>query len=171
MFKGIVQNEIKGTVAHNIQLAVDDTIAKFQQKQNTSDADTVVRPLAPQDFTTASTQKSWSFTNVTNTGNTANAIVNISVPDDKYLIIYGVSIVNASVIDQIDITRSGSTARFWNVEWSANQDAINAIYFDNPVVIESNQNLTVNLYASATGTLTCVFFGTVVEERGLNIGC
>lgn len=132
----------------------------------------IVRSLTPQDLTTANTQKSWAWTNISSTGNTANAIVNaVAVADTRFLIIYGVTCPASSTYTQVEITRSGGLARLWNIEGAVNNLASRSQYFLDPVIVDQNNSITINAYSSSVGTLTLVFHGDVVEKAGILISC
>ena len=125
-----------------------------------------VRSLRPEDLN--SSLNSWNFS-VTATSSSSNLINNQSISNNRWPWINGISYPDSTpLIDQVTITGKGETLRVWNIEDIPNfQD--NVGYFDDPVLLHPNTNVTVAGYNGTTSTSTAVnliLLGGVVEQKG-----
>ena len=75
------------------------------------------------------------------------------------------------LIHSVKITRAGSVARWWNTQRVAIQEN-NELFVDDPIIVEQNQQITIEGYNGLTSTDPTHefgFIGCVVEKRGLVI--
>ena len=127
----------------------------------------VRRPMRPEDL--EFTNGEWRFT--LSSGSAWNTVVSSTVIDDKrYVGIYGVH--NNEAVDEVaemKIVREASDARYWNVQHITGfEDKVG--YADDPITIEPNTPVTIQLWGDKATTLTDFsLIGVVVEKAGLVI--
>jgi len=132
-----------------------------------SENEIVTRPLRPEDL--GLTNPVWTF-NITS-ANAWNTLINYTVKSDRFIAINGVlyQISGTPVITQLRITRAGQKKRYWHIqgiEYTENQ----AMFFDDPVIIEQNTPITIEGYATGTSSdEKLCFFGVVAERKGILI--
>ena len=149
-------------IVQNAQLALQNAITSVGKQPNAY----VTRDLLPvEDF--AMPSESWSFTYNT-TG--YNTIINTTLPDDKFIVIYGVELQSPNPI-------TGAVKFYRNVDplfvaqlSKAYTYETPVLYF-NPIVWSQNQVLQILAYANATGTDYVAFRGIVAELCGKVISC
>jgi len=149
-------------IVQNAQLALQNSITSVGKQPK----DYVTRDLLPvEDFGLSS--ESWLFTyNATG----YNSIINITLPDDKFIVIYGVELQSPNPI-------TGAVKFFRNVDplfvaqLSKAYTYETPVLFFNPIVFPQNQVLQIQAYANATGTDYVVFRGIVAEPCGKVISC
>ena len=149
-------------IVQNAQLALQNSITSVGKQPK----DYVTRDLLPvEDFGLSS--ENWLFTyNATG----YNSIINITLPDDKFIVIYGVELQSPNPI-------TGAVKFFRNVDplfvaqLSKAYTYETPVLFFNPIVFPQNQVLQIQAYANATGTDYVVFRGIVAEPCGKVISC
>jgi len=149
-------------IVQNAQLALQNSITSVGKQPK----DYVTRDLLPvEDFGLSS--ENWLFTyNATG----YNSIINITLPDDKFIVIYGVELQSPNPI-------TGAVKFFRNVDplfvaqLSKAYTYETPVLFFNPIVWPQNQILQIQAYANATGTDYVVFRGIVAEPCGKVISC
>lgn len=150
---------------------VEETVAKAMRELGLSRDQLIVRPLRAEDigFSAPEFLKAIAAANT----NAWNNIVNtVTIADNRFVIINGVNRGygqgTTNVFSQLRITKSGKTARIWNIQGV--EDFIgNTVYFMDPVDINQNNLLTIEGYAVNNTTDKLVMLGAVVEKRGLVI--
>ena len=161
--------KLEGEALDAYNKTVEETIAKAMRELGLSRDGLVVRPLRAEDigFTAPEFLKAPSATYAW--GNIVNTI---TIADNRFVIINGVNrgfgqgITNA--YSQLRITKSGKTARIWNIQGV--EDLVgNTLYWTDPVVINQNNQLTIEGYAVRSTTDKMVILGAAVEKRGLII--
>lgn len=178
--------EFKGTAIEARNAARKKLLDTAASELNLSREQLVVRPLRANDIGLGG--GTWSTLAV---GTTLTEYTNATIADNVFLSIYGFSMQPAdfgntsanlfsgsveqtqvlSPIQEMKITRKGSASRFYNVAavpfWPSK-----TAWFDDPVTVDQNTNLTIEFVAASAATLhqeLHAFHGDVVEKRGITI--
>ncbi len=129
-----------------------------------------VRDLVPSDCE-LSTNEEWTFTSGSAAGSFA-MVDNKTVPDNKYIAIYGVANKGTTeVINTIKVTVGGSAKRLWCVQpMYALQDKVLILPHDEVIIIQENSNYTITGYADTASTAQdLILLGVIGEQKGKTI--
>ena len=127
---------------------------------NLGEEELTVRSLRPEDLGVTG---AWSFS--IGTVNAWNNILSASLGDNRYLALTGLT-YTGSAITQIRIVAGGSQKEIWNIQAIPAMETPRLIDLT-PTVIKQNQSISIDVYATATGTESIIFDGIVVEKKGL----
>ena len=152
---------------------VRDIRERARRELNLSEDNVIIRSLRPEDLGRASTvtnAKSWQWV-LTNSGTTSTDVLSgVTIADNRFCMIAGVSVDGGATGDdslsQVSITRKGSVAREWNLEYAKAQLG-RSCFFSDPITMDQNTTLTVSIYSLATATHSVAFLGAVAEKRGM----
>ncbi|GAF87967.1 unnamed protein product, partial [marine sediment metagenome] len=127
---------------------------------NLGEEELTIRSLRPEDLGVTG---AWSF-NI-GSANAWNNIISNYLGDNRFLMLTGVT-YTGSAITQVRMVLGGSTKEIWTIQ------AIPAMetprYVDlTPTIIKQNQMISIDVYATTTGTESLVFDGVVIEKKGL----
>jgi len=125
----------------------------------------IERFLRPEDVGVASPEWTFSIT----TGAWRAIVDSEEIEDNRFIGICGVAYMQdtTQAASAIKITAGGQDLRFWNVQ-DINLSDDMRYFFDDPIIVKQNTNLTVEAYARATGTTEkIVLLGQVVEKAGI----
>jgi len=128
----------------------------------------VIRPLRPEDIGLSTPE--WTF-NLSSSGAWNTVIDNKTISDNRFVGINGVLVEESGEMagTQVKITRMGQDVRYWQIQ-GANMTEDSTLYFDDPVTIDQNTTLTVQIYARSTDSdFQLCFLGAVAEKRGVLI--
>lgn len=157
--------ELKGTALDAYNKMVSKLYDKARTELGLEDKNLSFRPLRPEDIGLAN--PAWSLNCPTvNAWNTV--ISGISISDARFVGISGV-FHNEAVGEatQVRIKRMGSDIRYWDVTHVRNFDD-NIGYADDPVTMDQNTTLTVDIYCTTASTLVDFgFIGAIIEKKGL----
>jgi len=126
----------------------------------------IVRPLRPEDLGLGTPE--WTFNIITTTW---NVMINTTIADLTWIGIYGIlyAISNTQAVSQLEIVSMGNNERYWQIQ-GCNFTENSSFFFDDPVIIDQNTNITINGYGVANGaTEKICFLGVVVEKKGILI--
>ena len=123
----------------------------------------VVRPMRPDDVGLTA---EWTWATGTSAA-WATYINAATVADNRFMAIYGVQ-DGLSYASQLKVNRGGSDARIWNIQ-AVNNFINNIGYFDDPVTLDQNTQVTITGWATTSGTSKLVLIGVVAERRGIVI--
>ena len=129
--------------------------------------DIIVRPLRAEDIGLSTPQ----FTKAPGGTGWINYVNTVSVADNRFIGINGIHRgygLTAMSFSQLRFTRSGRTSRIWNIQ-PIEDFAGNTGFFDDPVLVDQNQSLTIEAYSITNTTDKMVFLGMVAEKRGIEI--
>lgn len=130
------------------------------QELHLGDNELTVRSLRPEDLGLTG---SWSFSVAT--PNAWNNVLSKSLGDNRFLAITGVT-YTGTAITQVRIVAGGSTKEIWNIQAIPLME--NPRYIDmTPTIIKQNQSISIDVYATASGTESLIFDGIVVEKKGM----
>jgi len=160
--------QLAGTQAES---AMEQMIAQLKSKakqslKTTSDDDIIVRPLRPEDVGLSTPE--WTFNIASANAWNLNQL-NTTIADNRWIGINGIlyAMSSTQAVTQLKVKRAGQNKRYWQVQ-GINFLENASIFFSDPVIIEENTNLTVDMYAIATGsTEKIIFLGAVVEKKGI----
>ena len=148
---------------------VEETVAKAMRELGLSRDQVIVRPLRAEDIGFAAPE---FLKTVTATYAWNNIVNTVTIADNRFVIINGVNRGfgqgTTNVFSQLRLTKSGKTARIWNIQ-GVEDLASNTVYWTDPVEINQNNQLTIEGYAVRATTDKLVMLGAVVEKRGLVI--
>ncbi len=120
-----------------------------------------VRSLRPDDLGLGST---WSM-NLANI-NAWNTTVNASVPSGRFICLNSVS-YSGTAAESIRVNAGASTVAEFNIERVPGISTTQTISIPD-IIVEQNQNITVQVYASAvSATDNLIISGVVVEQAGM----
>jgi len=159
--------ELKGVALDAYNKMVRAMVSKASRELGLGEDGLVIRPLRPEDI--GLTAPAWSL-NCTSANSWNTVIDSKTIADNRFVGINGVfHAEGAGEATQVKITRKGSVARYWDVTWIRNtQNKI--AYADDPIILDQNTTITVEIYCTSASTLTDFgFIGAVVEKRGLLI--
>lgn len=127
----------------------------------------VVRPLRPEDI--GLPNPAWSL-NCTDADDWNTVIDGQTIADTRFVGISGVfHAEGAGEATQVKITRESSDVRYWDVTNIRNWDN-NTGYADDPVTVDQNTTLSVQIYCTTASTLVNFgFLGAVCEKKGILI--
>jgi len=139
---------------------------KRRARRELTEEEIVIRPLRPEDLGLATPE--WTFNIVTTTW---NVMINITIADLTWIGIYGVlyAMSDTQAVSQLEMKSMGNTERYWQIQ-GCNFTENSSFFFDDPVLIDQNTNLTINGYgvANEANEKIC-FLGVVVEKEGILI--
>lgn len=139
----------------------------------------ILRPLKPTDLGYGVDDWSGMQSGASQaiTAGWSSSVIQTTIANGRWVGINGICINEVrgagtfapSLLNQIRITREGSDARFWDVEHvSLFEDHTG--FADDPVTIDQQTSVTINMYARAAATLyNTQFIGAVAEKRGITI--
>lgn len=137
--------------------------ARAMKELNLPDDQVIIRPLRPDDLGLTA---EWTW--ATGTSAVWATYINAAtIAQNRYAAIYGV-VEYAGYASQLKITRGGSVARIWNIQ-PINNFANNVGYFDSPVTLNEGVSVTIEGYATTSGTTKLILLGVVAEKRGVVI--
>ena len=172
--------ELKGPALDAYRRMVSALKAKAMKELNLSDKEIVVRDLRPADLGENSSTPDY---NVGLTALTWTSIVDsVTVSDNRFIGINGFMVINSSTagagscavdvptVEQIRITRKGTTAKYYQVKQIGYFDN-NIGYCDDPVTVDQNTTITIEGLARNASSIGGKFdiLGVVVEKRGILI--
>ena len=123
----------------------------------------IIRPMRPDDLGLTA---EWTWATGTSAA-WATYINAATCADNRFMAIYGASDAT-SYASQLKVTRGGSDARIWNIQ-AINNFINNIGYFDDPVTLDQNTSVTIQGYATTSGTTKLILLGVVAERRGIVI--
>lgn len=134
-------------------------ISMAMQQTGLSEESLTIRSLLPSDIGLTT----WSMNlSVANAWNTA---VNTTVASDRFVAITGVSYAG-SAAESVRVTGGGSRLAEFSIERVPGITTTHHIDI-NPVIIQQNQNITIDVYASTiSATDNVILEGITVEPRG-----
>lgn len=128
--------------------------------------DIIIRPLRPEDLGLATPE--WTFNIATTTW---NVMINTTIADLTWIGIYGIIYANSDTqsVTQLKITSMNNIERYWQIQ-ACNFTESASFFFDDPVMIDQNTNITINGYGVANEVAEKIcFLGVVVEKEGILI--
>ncbi|MCD6138673.1 MAG: hypothetical protein J7J91_08955 [Deltaproteobacteria bacterium] len=170
--------ELKGPALDAYRKMVKMLKERAMRELNLSESEIVVRDLRPADLGQDSSTPDY---NVGLTALTWTPIVNnVTISDNRFIGINGFMIKHSStagagsvevdvpVVEQIRITRKGTTARYWQVKQIGYFEN-NVGYCDDPVTVDQNTTITIEGLARTASSLAGKFdiLGVVVEKKGI----
>jgi len=136
-------------------------IAMAEQQLGLSRSELSVRSLRPNDLGLGSI---WSV-NLANAG-AWNTVINSSVPSGRFVCLKSVS-YSGTAAEAIRVTAGASTVLETNIEMIPGITTSHTASIPD-IIVEQNQNITVQVYASAvSATDNLILSGVVVEKRGM----
>lgn len=123
----------------------------------------IVRPIRPDDLGLTA---EWTWATGTSAA-WATYINAATVADNRFIAIYGAGDA-LGYVSQLKINRGGSDARIWNIQ-AINNFTNNIGYFDDPVTLDQNTQVTITGWATTDGTSKLILIGVVAERRGIII--
>ena len=157
--------ELRGTALEAYNSMVSKLYEKAEKELGLPKENLSFRPLRPEDVRFDDAR--W-YANLTSTLTWTSVIANKEIADARFVGISGVFNAEAwGRIQQIRIKRMGSDIRYWDVSHIPNyQDKIG--YADDPVTIDQNTTVTIDIQGVTTSTSTnWGLIGGVVEKKGL----
>ena len=143
-----------------------ELVADAKRELGLPRSEIVVRPLRAEDIGFSAPEflkapaSTYAWGNIVNT---------ITIADNRFVLINGVNRGfgqgTTNAYSQLRITKSGKTARIWNIQ-GVEDFVTNTVYFIDPVEIKQNNQLTIEGYAVQSTNDKMVFLGTVIEKRG-----
>jgi len=131
-----------------------------------AEKDIVIRPLRPEDLGLATPE--WTFNIVTTTW---NVMINTTIADLTWVGIYGVlyAVLDTQAVSQLEVISMGNNERYWQIQGCGFTEN-SSFFFDDPVMIDQNTNITINGYGVVNGAAEKIcFLGVVVEKGGILI--
>ena len=155
--------KLEGPPLEAYNVAVQTIRQRAIKELNLDPEQIIVRPMRPDDLDLTA---EWTWTTGTS-ADTATYINAITVNDNRFMAIYGISYADNDV-SQLTINRGGSDARIWNIQ-HINNFTDNVAYVDDPVTMDQNTQVTIKGYAINSATTKLIFIGVVAERRGIII--
>ncbi|KKM97076.1 hypothetical protein LCGC14_1171670 [marine sediment metagenome] len=150
---------------------IQELIAKAKEELGLPRDELVVRPIRAEDIGFSAAQFLTTVAKASTNG-WVNIVNTVTIADNRFVMINGVSRGfgqgTTNVFSQLRVTKAGKTARIWNIQ-GVEDFITNAVYWDDPVDVKQNQQLTIEGYAVNSTTDKMIFLGAVVEKRGLII--
>ncbi len=138
-----------------------EMIAMAEQQLGLSRDQLTVRSLRPNDLGLGSI---WSV-NLANI-NAWNTVINTTVADNRFICLKSIS-YSGTAAEAVRVTAGASVAAEFNIEQIPGITTTHTASIPN-VVAEQNQNIRVEVYASAvSATDNLILSGVVVEKRGM----
>jgi len=136
-------------------------IAMAEQQLGLSRDQLSVRSLRPNDLGLGST---WSVNLAS--ANAWNTVINASVPSGRFVCLKSVS-YSGTAAEAIRVNAGASTVLETNIEMIPGITTTHTASIPD-VIVQQNQNITVQVYASAvSATDNLILSGVVVEQRGM----
>jgi len=178
-----IYKTLEGPALDAYRRLVSDLKSRAQTQLNLPESEIVIRNLLPSDLGANASTPDY---NVGLSALTWTPIVNAQqIANGRFVGIYGFVVRNAGTgvtgvgnnllpyapaVEQIRITREGTTARYWNVkeipQWEDQTG-----YVDDPVSVDQNTSITIEGLARTASSIATTFniIGVVAEKRGLLI--
>jgi len=95
--------------------------------------------------------------------------VNITVPDQKFIGIYGVGLLGTVPVTMVEFKSGASVIDRWYIE-DAQLNKEHPVKISRvPVIVGQNRPLTITIYATDAGDVKLVLLGRVAEPKGKTI--
>jgi|GEM_PF-2408139 len=144
---------------------VDSLLLAVATKQTgLSEAELVTRDLDPSldmGFPAPEWKKTVSAGTVT--------YVDITVPDQKFIGIYGVGILGTVPVTMVEFKSGASIIDRWYIEDAELNKEFPVKIARQPVIVGQNRKLTISIYATTAGDVKLVLLGRVCEPKGKTI--
>jgi len=95
--------------------------------------------------------------------------VNITVPDQKFIAIYGAGVLGTVPVTMIEFKSGASVIDRWYIEDAELNKEHPVKVARVPVIVGQNRPLTISIYATAAGDVKLVLLGRVCEPKGKTI--
>lgn len=165
---------LEGPALDAYRKMVSSLVAKASTELNLGMDELVVRDLRPEDIGASSADFYWGL----DAAAWSTPISAQTIADNRFVGINGValfgyrdqtSVGGSAVVSQIRVTRKGSVARYW-VTKPVNSFENKVGYCDDPVTVDQNTTITVELWSRLAATVSnFTLLGAVVEKRGILI--
>ena len=167
--------DLKGVPLDAYNKCCNEILRRAQEQLGLPREEIILRDLRSDDL--GITGK-WYFA-VTTTKGWNTLVSTYGIADNRFICISGMfteagnytTIGTPPTIHSIRITRAGSVARWWNVQRVGLQED-NEMHFDDPIIVDQGQTITIEGYNGLTATTTAEelgFIGCIAEKRGLVI--
>jgi len=161
-------HELRGVPLDAYNKCCNELLRRAQDQLGLPREELILRDLRSDDLGVTG---KWKFSITTTSG--WNTLVNTyTIADNRFICISGMFTEETTpLIHSIKITRAGSVSRWWNVQRVALQDD-NELHVDDPIIVDQNQQITIEGYNGLTSTDATHefgFIGCVAEKRGLVI--
>jgi len=161
-------HDLKGVPLDAYNKCCNEVLRRAQEQLGLPREEIILRDLRSDDLGVTG---KWKFS-VTSTSGWNTLINTVTVADNRFICISGMfTEMTTPVIHTVRITRAGSVSRWWNVQRIGLQDN-NEMHFDDPIIVDQNQTITIEGYNGLTSTNPaeeCGWIGCVAEKRGLVI--
>jgi len=160
---------LKGNALLAYRDLVNKLVAKALKETGLPRSEIVVRPMRPDDL--GRTNPEWYFDTEPASAAAWNTLISqYTIADNRWIGIYGVyNNEGASECEELKITREGKVVRYWpiaQIKYFENKTG----FADDPITVDQNTKITVELRLRSTSTLTDFsLLGVVVEKKGLLI--
>jgi len=160
--------DLKGVPLDAYNKCCNEVLRRAQEQLGLPREEIILRDLRSDDLGVTG---KWKFS-VTSTSGWNTLVNTYEIADNRFICISGMFTEMATpAVHSIRITRAGSVARWWNVQRIALQDD-NEMHFDDPIIVDQGQTITIEGYNGLTATTTAEelgFIGCIAEKRGLVI--
>ena len=158
--------ELTGDAYEAYRQMVEELRSRARSQLKVSDESLVTRPLRPEDV--GLTTPKWEF-NISSADAWNTLIDNKTIADNRFVgingVLYGMSAQGA--VTMLRVKRAGDIVRYWPIQ-DLNYLENATAFFDDPVMVDQNQPITLEGYATKTSsTERIVLLGAVVEKRGI----
>jgi len=143
-----------------------DLKAKAMQELRVSEDEITVRMLRPEDLGLANPE--WTF-NLAAADAWNTSMVTTTIGDNRFVGINGILVEESGAQAglQLKVVRMGQTKRYWHIQ-GANTLESPTIFFDDPIIIDQNTPLVIDIYATAVDAdFRLCFLGAVAEKKGI----
>lgn len=141
-----------------------------QNRLNKSEGELIVRDLQPEEDL-GLTPNEFTFSVTSANATTFEEILNTEVDDNKFIVIYALSFLDADPVGTTVRFNSGAT-QLQEIEFeNALNQEVPSVFLNSPVVYDENKTLDVELYhdVSSDTDTKIVLHGLVAEAEGENI--
>ena len=137
-----------------------DLVSMASQQLGIPASELVVRGLRPED---CGLTTSWNFTSTV--ANTWENWVTHTVADNTFISIQGVS-YGGTNFAQARIQAGARYSGYWNLSFISG--LVSQLYYEpQPIIIQQNQTIIIDVISKAAATESINLMGTVVQRRGL----
>jgi len=156
--------EGKALDAYNAMVA--ERIATAMKEGNLARDDLTVRMLRPEDLGLSNPEFTFSITAAQ--WNTSQ--ISTTVSNNRWIGINGIILeetATPSAGTQLKFKLAGRDARYWQIQ-GINTTQNSTLFFQDPLTVDANTNITMDIYGKTTDTdYRLVLLGVVVEKKGI----